>query len=83
MRVTLSWDVPEGSIDETVTVDDARGRQLLSDGFARLVPQGPFDPGEYSVKDVVAYLDSAPEEERIRVLSAEVSGRNRAGIVNR
>lgn len=83
MRVTLCWDVPEGKVDETVTVDDARGRQLLSDGFARLTPQGPFDPDEHSVKEVLAYLDSAPEEERTRVLSAEVSGRNRAGIVNR
>lgn len=83
MRVTLCWDVPEGKPDETVTVTDTRGRQLLRDGFARLAPSGPFDPKDHSVAEVNAYLDSAPDEERTRVLSAEVSGKNRAGIVNR
>jgi hypothetical protein len=83
MRVTLCWDVPEGKIDQTVTVDDARGRQLLRDGHARLAASGPFDPAEHSVAEVNAYLDSAPDEERTRVLSAEVTGKNRAGIVNR
>lgn len=83
MRVTLCWDVPEGRINETVTVTDARGRQLLADGFARLAKDGPFDPSDHTVAEVNDYLDAAPEAERTRVLSVEVSGRNRAGIVNR
>lgn len=83
MKLTLVWDVTEGKAGETVEVEDARGRQLLRDGHARLSRSAPFDPSANSVQKVNAYLDSAPPEERDRVLTAEVSGRNRAGIVNR
>lgn len=83
MKVTLVWDVAEGGPGDTVEVTDSRGRQLLRDGHARLNKPAPFNPSEHNVPKVLAYLDSAPPEERDRVLSAEVSGRNRAGIVNR
>jgi len=84
VRVTIAFaGAPEGEAGQTVTVDDARGRAMLRDGHARLTAAGPFDPTDHNVAEVNAYLDAAPDVERARVLSAEVSGRNRAGIVNR
>lgn len=38
------------------------------------------DPGDYTVDDVKAYLDSADQSERDRVLSAESSGKARVGV---
>ncbi|MFF3857526.1 hypothetical protein, partial [Micromonospora sp. NPDC002575] len=44
---------------------------------------GPaFDPTGYQVKDVLAYLQDATEEEAMRVLDAEAAGENRKGIAS-
>ncbi len=46
-----------------------------------------FDPGDYTVTEVNAYLDQAAadgnEPETDRVLAAERAGRARSGILNR
>jgi len=44
-------------------------------------PTGRFDPADHTVAQVNAYLASAGEDERARVLAAEAEGRNRRGIV--
>ncbi|MFI0528542.1 hypothetical protein ACH3XX_00660 [Streptomyces scabiei] len=42
----------------------------------------PYDPGQHTVKDVLAYLEDATEEEAMRVLQVEESADNpRRGIV--
>lgn len=38
------------------------------------------DPGDFTVSEVVAYLETADEVERTRVIDAEIAGKNRAGI---
>jgi hypothetical protein len=67
----------------------AKAEQATADpGEARSVtPPSPataaFDPGEHSVKDVLAYLDGADEDEAARVVAAETAGKARAGILAR
>lgn len=50
-------------------------------------PDDVFDPGDYNVTDVNAYLDLCRDEDNQaefdRVMAAEQAGKNRAGIVNR
>lgn len=43
-------------------------------------PDVPFNPSEHSNRQVLAYLDTAGEEEALRVLDEEAAGENRAGI---
>lgn len=40
-----------------------------------------FDPGEHNAPEVLAYLETADEAERERVLAAEAAGKARKGIV--
>lgn len=39
-----------------------------------------FDPSDHSVADVVAYLEQADDDERVRVLSEEADGKDRASL---
>ncbi|MFE2555972.1 hypothetical protein ACFXGT_08040 [Streptomyces sp. NPDC059352] len=39
-----------------------------------------FDPDQHSNREVLAYLETADEEEALRVLDTEAAGQNRAGI---
>jgi len=39
------------------------------------------DPGDFTVKEVQAYLAGASEEEKTRVLAAEADGKNRPSLV--
>ncbi len=39
-----------------------------------------FNPDEHSNREVLAYLESAGEQEALRVLDTEAAGQNRAGI---
>lgn len=39
-----------------------------------------FNPAEHKAEDVIAYLSSAEEGERARVLAAEAEGKDRKGI---
>ncbi|MGW5352209.1 hypothetical protein ACWERV_17070 [Streptomyces sp. NPDC004031] len=43
----------------------------------------PFDSAEHSVDDVLAHLDAASYEEAVRVLDAEVAGKNRVTITGK
>ncbi|MCX4504324.1 hypothetical protein [Streptomyces anulatus] len=43
-------------------------------------PDGPFDPGAHSNREVLAYLADKGEEEVVRVLDKEAAGQDRAGI---
>jgi hypothetical protein len=63
--------------DEAPAADDAPEVKQLADGG---------DPGDFTVPDVVAYLngltdDEAGRAEFDRVVAAEQAGKNRAGIV--
>jgi len=40
-----------------------------------------FDPGEHNAPEVLAYLETADEAERERVLAVEAAGKARKGIV--
>lgn len=62
--------------------------QAEFDGFVRTgaSKEAPvddkYDPSQYSVSDVLEYLDTADDGERKRVLKAEASGKGRASIAN-
>jgi hypothetical protein len=43
-------------------------------------PPTAYDPGEHSVKDVLAYLSTVGDDEAVRVLDAEEHGQDRAGL---
>jgi hypothetical protein len=43
---------------------------------------GPFDPAEHTVLQVLEYLAEAGPRERGRVLQAEAEGRGRRGVLN-
>jgi hypothetical protein len=43
---------------------------------------GRKDPGDYTVKEVKAYLDGATEKQKESVKAKEAKGQNRAGIMN-
>ncbi|MER8233476.1 hypothetical protein [Streptomyces sp. NPDC094049] len=38
-------------------------------------PQGPFDPADHDVTDVLAFLDDADHDEALRVLDAEAAAK--------
>lgn len=46
-------------------------------------PADEFDPGEHSVDDVLAYLESVDEAETERVLAAEQAGKARKTILQK
>lgn len=69
--------------DERVSVQDEDDEQTDEDDSApEAVTEPPFDPGDYSVKDVVADLPGLSPAERHAVIEAERRGRGRAGILN-
>jgi hypothetical protein len=43
----------------------------------------PFNPGEFSVSDVLDMLSDLPDKDREAVLAAERADRNRTGIVGK
>lgn len=61
--------------------DDEVSEAGQKDGQAASVA-APFDPKDYSVKDVVAELDGMDPAERNAVIEAERSGKARPGILN-
>lgn len=42
-----------------------------------------FDPGEYKADEVLAYLKTADDDERARVLASEAAGKNRKGVLDK
>lgn len=64
---------------EQATADPGENRTLTPPQ----APAGdkPFDPGEHTAPQVLAYLKDADDEERARVLAAEADGQKRKGIL--
>lgn len=69
----------------TVTDEDSRPEPAAAS--EPQAPDGtdavPFDPAEHTVADVLAYLSSADDGERARVLAAEEAGEARATILKK
>lgn len=57
------------------------GPQAVADLVEQQAQAGSYDPGAYSVDEVNAYLATADDTERERVLAAERAGQKRKGIV--
>jgi hypothetical protein len=53
VRVTLAYPQVEGYPDDVVSVDEARGRQLIADGFAR-----PLAAADLTVAELDSELQS-------------------------
>lgn len=75
-----------GFVDTTVaTVRTAKGKVVVPVPEIVLDPQDvpeppPFDPGEYTVADVLAVRNDHTEAEWAAVVEAERAGKNRSGI---
>ncbi|MEU0465024.1 hypothetical protein ABZ215_13555 [Amycolatopsis sp. NPDC006131] len=65
-------------VEQEATGDEAAEQEATGDEAAGAEP---FDPGDHTVTEVMAYLDDADDVERARVLDAEKAGKNRRGIV--
>lgn len=72
---TVSGYLAETNNGGPGTVDAPAGEPVQDSGSE------DFDPSQSSVAQVNAYLDTASDDERERVLSAERAGQNRKGIV--
>lgn len=71
----LVWLVERGFVAEVQAETDKAEEKETS-----LTGEVLFDPNEHKVADVIAYLVSADEDERARVLEAEAEGQDRKGI---
>ncbi|MEU8316699.1 MULTISPECIES: hypothetical protein [Actinomycetes] len=69
-----------GSV-EAATADPGTARTLTPPTPPADPDLGAFDPGIHPVREVLAYLADADEEERERVLAAEAAGQARKGIL--
>lgn len=75
-------------VDGVLEVDDEaaiKRVQAVAERYgvhAVLDRDGPFDPSEHDRDTVNAYLDTASEAERTRVLELEASGKGRTTILN-
>ena len=78
------WVRPADAEDEALAVPENDGSAVTertepsSDAKVDL----PFNPGDYSVKDVVAALVDLDPADRAAVIEAERADRGRAGILN-
>lgn len=64
---------------EELVADLASGWRVEDAEVAEL--EGPFDPGEHSVTDVMFYLAEVDADEAERVLAAEEVGKARKGVL--
>lgn len=74
-KADVEWLVERGFIAQVQAETDKAEEKETS-----LTGEVLFDPNEHKVADVIAYLASADEEERARVLEAEAEGQDRKGI---
>lgn len=75
----------EPEVEEEVVEDDEPVEEESdeeSDETADEEETGGYNPSEYSVDEVLAYVDAYPDE-RDAVLQAEKAGKNRKGIVDK
>ena len=57
-----------------------REHLLAADGAWSLADDDKFDPADFTVPEVTKYLETADDDERLRVLNAERAGSDRSGI---
>lgn len=69
---------PEGASEEPLTKSDPEGGP---DEY--VVPEGPFEPSEHSVEEVLAYLDHVDRDVADRVIAAERDGKARKTILQK
>lgn len=66
----------------TPVVDEAPEQDEPEPGAEQPSAPDPFSPGEHSVEDVLAHLESAGLDEAERVIQAESDGKARKTILN-
>lgn len=69
----------DGKRDTDASPGDGQFRDFPDERYPR-GQAGQFDPGAHGRDDVLAYLDSVGDDERVRVLNAEANGKNRSTI---
>lgn len=74
---------PEGAEDEPPTNTNADVQTGGPDEDDYVVPDGPFDPSEHSVEEVLAYLDHVDRDVADRVIAAERDGKARKTILQK
>lgn len=71
----------EAEESETPAHADPDGQTGGPDEY--VVPDGPFDPSEHSVEEVLAYLDHVDRDVAARVIEAEQAGKARKTILQK
>ncbi|MFD9047683.1 hypothetical protein [Streptomyces zaomyceticus] len=71
-RLSADDDGPGGAVDPADVENEEREQDDVGAAL--------FDPDQHSNREVLAYLETVDEEEVLRVLDAEATGQNRAGI---
>lgn len=66
-------EVPAGTL--------TREEQERADESAAYLAATTFDPSAHNVDEVVAHIETAPEDEAARVLEAEKSGKARKSVI--
>ncbi|USR79908.1 trigger factor [Arcanobacterium pinnipediorum] len=73
--------VPDFSAQEKKVKVTAKAEKKAEKADKAEAPAGDFDPSAHKVDEVVAYLESADEAEKVRVLEAEKAGKARKTIM--
>lgn len=82
---SFGYLVPEGVLNSATESGDTEEQEEAETGEVKTEenPGGSqFDPSDAKVEEVLEYLDGADDEERARVLAAEVAGKNRTTITS-
>ena len=77
LSVGRSGDIVTAS---QLNMDDDKLDEFVDAGYAMELHQEPYDPSAHTVADVVAHMAANPEDV-LYIISDEVAGKNRAGIV--
>lgn len=87
---SFGYLVPEGVLNsatesgDTEEQEEAKTEEVKTEEAKTEENPGgsQFDPSDAKVEEVLEYLDGADDEERARVLAAEVAGKNRTTITS-
>ncbi|MCI7690317.1 MAG: trigger factor, partial [Trueperella pyogenes] len=79
---------PEGEVTPEFTAKPAATKKAkaLAEAPAESAaeaPAGDFDPAEHKVDEVLAYVESADDTEKARVLEAEKNGKARKTLITK
>lgn len=73
--------------EDAARVQARRGRQTQAMSTQNLKPTptnpDPFDPGKATVEEVLDYLGTAEQPDKVRVLDAEAAGKERSTILSK